>query len=217
MTATLPPVEQSLLPNAVVKPEWRSHRTPYIPRNQRKILCVFPKYSRSFGTFHHAYPLMRGVKAFMPPQGILVAAAYLPEAWEVRFVDENIRPATKKDYQWADVVITSGMHIQRPQINRINDLAHQYGKITVVGGPSVSGCPEFYPDFDLLHIGELGDAMDKLIEYLDNHPDRPLHQIRFETRDRLPLEKFPIPAYHLLNLNQYFIANVQFSSGCPYH
>ena len=220
MTATLPPVEESinesLFPDQAAEPGLRSHRTPYVPRNPRKILCVFPKYSRSFGTFHHAYPLMRGVKAFMPPQGILVAAAYLPEQWEVRFVDENIQPAKRKDYQWADVVITSGMHIQRPQINQINAMAHKYGKITVVGGPSVSGCPEYYPDFDLLHIGELGDAMDKLIEHLDNTIERPEQQIRFETRDRLPLDEFPIPAYHLLNLNQYFIANVQFSSGCPY-
>lgn len=215
MTATLPPIEQSLF-DVTTTPGLRSHRTPYLPQTKRRILCVFPKYSRSFGTFHHAYPLTRGVKGFMPPQGILVAAAYLPEAWEVRLVDENVQPATKKDYQWADVVITSGMHIQRPQINRINDLAHQYGKITVVGGPSVSGCPEYYPDFDLLHIGELGDAMDRMIEYLDTHPDRPTQQIRFETVDRLPLDEFPIPAYHLLNLNQYFIANVQFSSGCPY-
>ncbi|MBF2025980.1 MAG: B12-binding domain-containing radical SAM protein [Oscillatoriales cyanobacterium C42_A2020_001] len=216
MTATLPPVEQSLNLDQITEPGLRSHRTPYVPRNKRRILCVFPKYSRSFGTFHHAYPLTRGVKAFMPPQGILVAAAYLPEEWEVRFVDENIQPARKKDYQWADVVITSGMHIQRPQINQINDLAHKYGKVTVVGGPSVSGCPEYYPDFDLLHIGELGDAMDQLIEHLDNTIARPTQQIRFETRDRLPLDEFPIPAYHLLNLNQYFIANVQFSSGCPY-
>lgn len=216
MTATLPPVDQPISTDVVAAPGLRSHRTPYVPRNQRKILCVFPKYSRSFGTFHHAYPLMRGVKAFMPPQGILVAAAYLPAGWEVRFIDENIQPARKKDYQWADVVITSGMHIQRPQINKINDLAHKYGKITVVGGPSVSGCPEYYPDFDLLHVGELGDAMDALIEHLDNTIARPTQQIRFETRDRLPLDEFPIPAYHLLNLNQYFIANVQFSSGCPY-
>lgn len=216
MTVTLPTVEPTIAFDQVAEPGLRSHRTPYIPQNQRKILCVFPKYSRSFGTFHHAYPLMRGVKAFMPPQGILVAAAYLPEAWEVRFIDENIQAARKKDYQWADVVITSGMHIQREQINHINELAHKYGKITVVGGPSVSGCPEYYPDFDLLHIGELGDAMDNLIEHLDSTITRPTQQIRFETCDRLPLDEFPIPAYHLLNLNQYFIANVQFSSGCPY-
>jgi hopanoid C-2 methylase len=227
MTATLPPKEpatqtveplvQPITPNSEAMPGLRCRRTSYQPQHQRRILCIFPQYSRSFGTLHHAYPLMRGVKGFMPPQGILVVAAYLPETWEVRFIDENIAPAKPKDYRWADVVITSGMHIQRSQINRINDLAHQQGKLTVVGGPSVSGCPEYYPDFDLLHLGELGDATDRLIEYLDQVGTRPAQQIRFQTGDRLPLDEFPIPAYHLLNLNQYFIANVQFSSGCPYH
>ncbi|HEY9832641.1 MAG TPA: B12-binding domain-containing radical SAM protein [Stenomitos sp.] len=193
-------------------------KTCYIPQNPRRILCIFPKYSRSFGTFHHAYPLMgvRKVRAFMPPQGILVVAAYLPKKWEIRFIDENVHPAKRADYQWADVVIVSGMHIQRPQINRINQLAHQAGKITVVGGPSVSGCPEYYPDFDILHLGELGDATDQMIEYLDQYRERPQQQIRFETKERLPLSEFPIPAYHLLNINHYFLANIQFSSGCPY-
>ncbi|MBD2498252.1 B12-binding domain-containing radical SAM protein [Nostoc sp. FACHB-280] len=188
----------------------------YVPLHHRRILCIFPKYSRSFGTFHHAYPLMGNVRAFMPPQGILIVAAYLPQEWEVRFIDENLHPAKTSDYQWADVVIVSGMHIQKPQINHINQLAHQQGKITVLGGPSVSGCPEYYPDFDILHLGELGDASDRMIEYLDQHHQRPSQQIRFETQERLPLSEFPTPAYHLVNLNHYFLANVQFSSGCPY-
>ncbi|WP_315788990.1 B12-binding domain-containing radical SAM protein [Fischerella sp. JS2] len=191
--------------------------TPYLPLNHRRILCIFPKYSRSFGTFHHAYPLMgRKVQAFMPPQGILLVASYLPQKWEVRFIDENVRTATRTDYQWADAVIVSGMHIQRPQINEINRLAHAEGKITILGGPSVSGCPEYYPEFDILHLGELGDASDRIIEYLDHHTEPPQQQIRFETKERLPLSEFPIPAYHLLDLNQYFLANIQFSSGCPY-
>jgi radical SAM superfamily enzyme YgiQ (UPF0313 family) len=209
MTATLKRFEQPV-------PESESGKPRYLPCNQRRVLCVFPKYSRSFGTFHHAYPLMGRVRAFMPPQGILVVAAYLPQEWEVRFVDENIQPAKPSDYQWADAVIVSGMHIQRPQINQINDLAHRYGKITVVGGPSVSGCPEYYPEFDLIHIGELGDATERMIEWIDLHTERPAQQVRFETQERLPLNEFPIPAYHLLNLDQYFIANVQYSSGCPY-
>lgn len=214
MTDLLASPQQSSTPQSS-KPELALH-TPYIPQNQRRILCVFPLYSRSFGTFHHAYPLMRNVRAFMPPQGLLVVAAYLPKTWEVRFVDENVRPATSADYQWADVVIASGMHIQRPQLNHINDLAHKAGKITVVGGPSVSGCPEYYPDFDILHIGELGDASDRMIEYLDQTCDRPAQQIRFETQERLPLSQFPIPAYDKLEINRYFLTNIQFSSGCPY-
>ena len=62
----------------------------------RRILCVFPRYTSSFGTFEHAYPLTDGVKGFMPPQGLLVIAAYLPANWPVRFVDENIAPPPRK-------------------------------------------------------------------------------------------------------------------------
>jgi radical SAM superfamily enzyme YgiQ (UPF0313 family) len=194
-----------------------TQRSPYTPQNQRRILCVFPQYSRSVGTFHHAYSLMQNVRAFMPPQGLLVVAAYLPKQWEVRFVDGNVKSATPADYKWADAVIASGMHIQRSQINHINHLAHQAGKVTIVGGPSVSGCPDYYPDFDILHLGELGDATDQMIEWLDQSVDRPAQQIRFETQERLPLSEFPTPAYQHLDLNRYFLTNIQFSSGCPYH
>ncbi|MFB2834707.1 B12-binding domain-containing radical SAM protein [Floridanema evergladense] len=198
-------------------PEMTSGRKRYVPRNHRRILCAFPKYAPSFGTFYHAYPLSgRRVKAMMPPQGLLIVAAYLPQEWEIRFIDENVRPIKKSDFQWADVVIVSGMHIQRQEINYINERAHQAGKITVVGGPSVSGCPEYYPDFDILNIGELGDGTDRLIEYLDRHNERPKSQIRFESKERLPLSEFPIPAYDLIDLRNYFMGDIQFSSGCPY-
>src|SRR6201989_582394 len=90
-----------------------------VAETRRRILCVFPRYTKSFGTFNNAYPLL-GVKAFMPPQGLLTIAAYLPEHWEVRFVDENVKPASARDFRWADAVLVSGMHIQRGQINDIN-------------------------------------------------------------------------------------------------
>ena len=50
----------------------------FCPANVRRILCVFPAYSKAFGTFDHAFPLMGPVKAFMPPQGILLIAALVP-------------------------------------------------------------------------------------------------------------------------------------------
>src|ERR671935_2138889 len=113
-------------------------RTPHVPASSRRILCVFPRYARSFGTFQHSYPLFGGrVTAFMPPQGLLVVAAYLPERWDIRFVDENSRPATSEDFRWADAVLTSGMHIQRAQILDITARAHAHDKPVVLGGPSV--------------------------------------------------------------------------------
>jgi hopanoid C-2 methylase len=192
-------------------------RTPYAPSRGRRILCVFPEYAKSFGTFQHAYPFFGGrVRAFMPPQGLLVIAAYLPASWDVRFVDENSQRATEADFRWADVVLTSGMHIQRPHIHDIVRRAHACDRPVVVGGPSVSGCPEYYPAADILHLGEIGDATDRLFEYIDTHDGRPPRQLRFETARRLDLADFPRPAYELIRIREYFIANIQFSSGCPY-
>jgi hopanoid C-2 methylase len=192
-------------------------RTRYVPTTRRNILCVFPRYASSFGTFQHAYPFFGGrVRAFMPPQGLLVVAAYLPDSWPVRFVDESARRATEAELDWADAVFVSGMHIQRVEIHDITRRAHARGKPVVLGGPSVSGCPEYYPDADLLHLGELGDATDRVIEWVDRHVGRPAHPLRFQTDERLPLADFPRPAYRLIPLREYFIANIQFSSGCPY-
>jgi radical SAM superfamily enzyme YgiQ (UPF0313 family) len=184
--------------------------------NARRILCVFPGYAPSFGTFSHAYKLMPGVCAFMPPQGLLLIAAYLPEKWPVRFIDENIAPATPADFAWADAVLVSGMHIQARQIRDIARRAKAAGKVTVLGGPSVSASPEMYGEIDYLHLGELGDGTDRLIAALDRSCAIPSEQMRFKTQERVPLSDFPIPAYDLVPLRRYMMLTLQFSSGCPY-
>jgi hopanoid C-2 methylase len=182
----------------------------------RRILCVFPRYEPSFGSFEYAYDITGSLRAFMPPQGLLVIAAALPQGWEVKFIDENIVKARKRDFRWADAVFVSGMHVQRRQIDDIRRRAHAAGKPAILGGSSVSASPEYYPDFDYLHIGEMGDATRELFSRLAKDCSRPRMQVRFETRERLPLNDFPIPAYELVSFDHYFIGSMQFSSGCPY-
>src|SRR5437764_720946 len=191
-------------------------RCPLPVRNKRRVLCVFPTYTPAFGTFQQAYRLMYRVKAFMPPQGLLLIAAYMPESWPVRFVDENIKPATDADLAWADVVLVTGMHIQGEQIRDIQRRARVAGKMTVLGGPSVSASPEIYPGFDYLHCGELGDATDEIVARLDDSADASGEQFIFTTKQRLPLTDFPIPAYDMVPFGRYLLGTVQFSSGCPY-
>jgi len=186
------------------------------PRNRRRILCVFPRYSYSFGTFNHAFPLMGDVKGFMPPQGILVITALIPAAWDIGFVDENIRRATPQEFAWADVVLVSGMHIQRHRIHDITRRAHDAGKVVALGGPSVSSAPDYYPDVDLLHCGEAGDATLSLFRRIDDTAERPERQIVYRTVERLPMSEFPVPAYHRINIGDYLLGSIQFSSGCPF-
>jgi radical SAM superfamily enzyme YgiQ (UPF0313 family) len=152
----------------------------------------------------------------MPPQGLLLIAAYLPKHWPVRFVDENIRAASREDFEWAEAVLVSGMHIQRRQMIDICHRAHTFHLPVAIGGPSVSACPEHYPSFDYLHVGELGDATDELITRLARDTSRPASQVVFETVERLPMTEFPIPAYELAELKKYLLGTIQYSSGCPY-
>lgn len=191
-------------------------RTSIPVRNRRHVLCIFPAYTPAFGTFAHAFPLLYNVRAFMPPQGLLLIAAYLPETWPVRFVDENMAAATAADFAWADIVLASGMHVQAPQIRDIHVRAKAATKVMALGGPSVSAAPELYPDIEYLHLGELGDATDALIAQLDGSVAAPAAQIRFETTERLPMCDFPIPAYDRARIGSYLIGSLQFSSGCPY-
>jgi hopanoid C-2 methylase len=181
----------------------------------RRVLCVFPAYAPAFGTFSHAFRLV-GAKAFMPPQGILLIANYLPQSWPVRFVDENMQRANAADFAWADVVLVTGMHIQEAEIHDLCRRAKAHGKVTALGGPSVSAAPEKYPDYDYLHIGELGEATDYLIARIEATVEPPPRQISYSSAKRLPLSDFPYPAYDLAQLDKYLLGTLQFSSGCPY-
>jgi hopanoid C-2 methylase len=185
-------------------------------RGGRRILCVFPRYTPAFGMFQHAYPLTDGVRALMPPQGLLVIAAALPPSWQVRFIDENVGSAQPADFAWADAVFVSGMHAQRRQIEDVRRRTHAAGRTAVLGGSSVSACPQDYPAFDYLHVGELGDATEELFARLARDPSRPARQVLLVTRERRELCDFPLPAYELAQLDRYLTGSIQYSSGCPY-
>src|ERR1700677_5241146 len=152
--------------------ETKIMRTRVVASTVRRILCIFPAYAPAFGTFSHAFRLV-GAKAFMPPQGLLLIANYLPRRWPVRFIDENMQRAEQSDFAWADAVFVTGMHIQEAEIHDVCRRAKACGKVTVLGGPSVSAAPEKYTDYDYLHIGELGEATDALLAQIDATIDPP--------------------------------------------
>ena len=135
----------------------------------RRILCVFPRYTKSFGTFDNAYPLL-GVKAFMPPQGLLLIAAYIPKHWEVRFIDENVQPAKERDFRWADAVLVSGMHVQRKQINDINRRAHACRKGDGAGRPFRIGLPGILSRFRLPSFGRTGGRDRRAVDGARSEP-----------------------------------------------
>jgi radical SAM superfamily enzyme YgiQ (UPF0313 family) len=186
-------------------------------RPHNRILLVYPRFSRNnLLNYEQMTPFYPGRRAVMPPLGLLILAAALRDHFEVRLVDENVRTLGEDDLHWADVVALSGMHPQRPRITAILEAANRLGKVTVLGGPSVSICPEYYPQADLLHVGEMGDATAELIEFLRTCPGKPGRQRIFRTTHKTPIEELPLPALETIRVNAYIIMPVQFSVGCPY-
>jgi radical SAM superfamily enzyme YgiQ (UPF0313 family) len=101
-------------------------------------------------------------------------------------------------------------------MNDICRRAHAFDLAVAIGGPSVSACPDYYPSFDYLHVGELGDATNELLARLARDPSRPAQQVVLKTNDRIAMSEFPIPAYELAETRKYFLGSIQYSSGCPY-
>lgn len=163
-----------------------------------------------------AYDLVPQIKAYMVPQGLLTIAAYLPSRWDVRVVDENVHAITDEDLEWADAVLVTGMHVQRDRMAEIAKRTRALGKLSVAGGASVSARPEHHGDFDVLHVGELGDATEALIAMIDESHRPPRSQILLRTKQRLDIDDFPIPAYDQIDFMNYYLASIQWSSGCPY-
>jgi radical SAM superfamily enzyme YgiQ (UPF0313 family) len=161
-------------------------------------------------------PLYPGRRAVMPPLGLLTFAGCLPSEWQVRLIDENVQPLSEDDIRWADVVVLSGMHPQRRRLVELLQWANRLGKLTALGGPSASICPEYYPQADLLHVGEIGDATDELIDYVRTTTAKPAEQLVLATEEKRPLDEHPMPAIELLDVQRYIVMPLQFSVGCPY-
>ncbi|MSP60836.1 MAG: DUF4070 domain-containing protein [Myxococcales bacterium] len=186
--------------------------------DKRRILLIYPKFTRShLLNYEFMAPFYPGKRGVMPPTGLLVIAGLFEgDGWEVRIADENVEPFKPADLAWAEVVGLSGMHQQRVRLIELIDLCNRSGKITVVGGSSVNICPEYYPQADVLHVGELGDGTKELLAFLRTATAKPPAQVVFQTKEKATLDEQPLPALHLIDVNGYLLVPVQFSVGCPF-
>jgi hypothetical protein len=75
-------------------------------------LLIHPEFPATFWSFQYALPFVRK-KAALPPLGLLTVASLLPNDWEKRLVDLNVRSLASDDLDWADYAFVGGMAVQR--------------------------------------------------------------------------------------------------------
>ena len=177
-----------------------------------KILLVYPQVSETFWSFKHALRVVRRKAAF-PPLGALTVAAMLPESWQKKLVDINVRALEDQDILWADYVFISAMIAQKDSARRVADRCRALGVRVVGGGPLFRAYPDDFADLDHLVFGEAESIISELVRDLES--GRPK---KFYRASGFPsLDGLPVPMWDLINLNDYASMSIQYSRGCPFN
>lgn len=177
------------------------------------ILLIYPFFPKTFWSWDKVLE-MAGKKALLPPLGLITVAAILPQDWDFRLVDRNVRDISEADWAWADLVILSGMIVQKVDLLAQISAAKQRGKPVGVGGPYATSLPEEVKaagaDFLILDEGEL--TLPMFVEAMKRGETSGI----FRATEKPDVTTTPIPRYDLLEMDQYEDMSIQFSRGCPF-
>ena len=193
-------------------------RTRYAPRNRRRILCVSPRYAPSFGTFHYSYPLFGGrIRAFMPPQGLLVIAAYLPGvvggALRGR---ERARGRPPRSSPGPTRSSSPACTCSAPSSRTSSRAPTAWASRWCWAAPRSRAARSTTRAPISSRWARWATRPTRSSNGSTGTPAGPRSSSASIPGRALPLTEFPLPAYHLIALPQYFISSIQFSSGCPY-
>jgi radical SAM superfamily enzyme YgiQ (UPF0313 family) len=178
------------------------------------ILLVYPLFPKSFWSFDKTLELVN-FKAQLPPLGLITVAAILPQHWNFKLVDRNVRPVTEEEWAWADGVIISAMIVQKPDFCAAIAEAKSHGKWVAVGGPYATSLPQEATaagaDFLVLDEGEI--TLPMFVEAIERGDCSGTFRSDGEKPD---VTTTPIPRYDLLEMDAYAEMSIQFSRGCPF-
>jgi len=176
-----------------------------------RVLLVNPLHPPSYWGLQHLMPFV-GRRSLMAPLSLITVAAMLPDDWSIRLIDLEIEPLSDDDICSADVVMLSGMIIQRESLQAVLVRCRRLGVRTVVGGPYATAMPETLDSADHLVIGEGEDIVPELASDLEAGRARRIYR----EAEKPDITTSPIPRFDLLQHDAYHYLALQFSRGCPF-
>jgi radical SAM superfamily enzyme YgiQ (UPF0313 family) len=177
-----------------------------------KVLMVWPRFPSSFWSFDGILDLVP-IETDQPPLGLLTVGALCPKGWTLRLIDRSFEDLLDTDILWADLVMVSGMRVQKDDIRETLLRARALGKRTMIGGPFASSEPELLLRLaDHVVVGE----PDEIFPEIAADVERGSAQRLYVVSDKPDISKTPLPRFDLLKLEKYASMAVQFSRGCPF-
>jgi len=178
-----------------------------------RVLLIYPLFPKTFWSYEKILELV-DKKVLLPPLGLATVAAILPQEWEFKLVDRNIRSVTEAEWEWADMVILSAMIVQKEDLVSQIKAAKQRGKLVAVGGPYPTSVPteaqKAGADFLILDEGEI--TLPMFVEAVQTGKTSGV----FRATEKPDVTTTPIPRFDLLERDAYDMMSVQFSRGCPF-
>ncbi len=181
---------------------------------RKNVLLVAPVFPRSFWSLSETTRLA-GMKTVLPPLGLITVAALLPQTWAFRLADLNARPMTEADWDWAEMVMISGMLIQRDGMLALIKEAKSRGKMVVAGGPYPTTLPDEVQSAgcDFVIRGEGENTIPLFLTALMQGQTKGV----FECAEKPLMSESPVPRFDLLDPAVYSTMSVQTSRGCPFN
>jgi radical SAM superfamily enzyme YgiQ (UPF0313 family) len=179
-----------------------------------RVLLINPKFPDSFWSLQESCKLL-GRKTLMAPLGLITLAALLPGDWEFRLADLDARPLHPQDWDWAELVMLSGMIVQRDGLIDLIREGKARHKTVVVGGPYATSMPQ-----DILEAGAdflvRGESETTIPLWLAALQAGETHGV-IEPDDRPEMTLSPVPRFDLVHLDDYIVMGIQTSRGCPFN
>jgi radical SAM superfamily enzyme YgiQ (UPF0313 family) len=181
--------------------------------NGTKCLLVHPKFSINGYWNYVEVCKMVGAKYPAAPLGLMTAAALLPQQWQFKLIDTNVKPLLDEHLEWADIVGTGGMLPQQSETLSIIERAHKFSCRVIAGGPDPSSQPNLYQSSDYLVLGEGEISIPMFILALENG----CTSGEFKSDEKAHMNKAVIPRFDLIRFKDYIQVGIQCTRGCPFN
>ncbi|PHV63882.1 B12-binding domain-containing radical SAM protein [Cyanobacterium aponinum] len=179
-----------------------------------KVLLLYPLFPKTFWSYDR-FMEVAGLKALIPPLGIITIASLLPQDWEIRFFDRNVGMEKENDWAWCDLVILSAMMVQKKDFHYLIRKAVDMGKKVAVGGPYPTSLPhealDSGADYLILDEGEI--TILQFLEAIATGQEKGI----FRATEKPDVTLSPMPRFDLLKRDDYLMMSIQFSRGCPFN
>ena len=168
-----------------------------------RVLLVNPECPNSYWSGRYALSFVQR-RSFLPPLALVTVAALLPRSWTYRLVDLNVRALSDEEIRWADVVMLTGMLVQRASLQEVLARCQRLGVRTVVGGPYTTALPAEMHLADHVVVGEGEELIPALGLDLEMNRARPL----YEEKGKPDLTRAPLPRFDLIDPRDYHRHNM---------